>query len=39
MCSIAGVTSTNHNKIVNTMLNLMRHRALIRKFIMMTKLH
>ncbi len=27
MCSIAGVTSTNHNKIVNTMLNLMRHRA------------
>ncbi len=27
MCSIAGVTSTSHNKIVNTMLNLMRHRA------------
>ena len=27
MCSIAGVTNPDSNQLVNTMLNLMRHRA------------
>ena len=27
MCSVAGVTSPDHNHLINTMLNLMRHRA------------